>query len=677
MNTTDLVHHFSADVPPQQTAPRKALAPSRYELVGPVRNSILRGRSDLISRQRLDGSWAGNSTCDVSSLVHLVLLDAYLARVPSEATAQAVPAILHEQQPAGGWSFAPDGAESLDASVLAYFALKLAGENANRPEMVRARQVIRQRAGADACAAATRLWFAVLGQITYDQCPPIVPEWLLTTCCTGLLSAPDERRLAAYAVVWTTRPRREVEFARGIRELFVEQPQNWPTPQNYLAEQPAAALSGFWLGCERIGLLPLRKRALDRANFLLTEAALEPPRDALHGDELAWGRIALGALGHGQGSRVISAWDRQQEEFVGAEPDDARSQPATSLTADTAMAIEALRASGIAVHETPVAAGIDWLLTHRLQSRNQNRPAIEVTELLQVSGSLLALDTSTDPALPPKIKVAFRRSAATRGRRERRPAIQFEQFVDQLLRDALTLQQGDGGWSFSDRSRWNHRFRGLIRASARCQKGASEAVPTGTMLELLSRHARVANDTPIARGVAFLRSRQRGDGRWESNDGTQPLFATACVVRGLLAVGIEGSDPIVAAGVNWLLVQQQSSGGWREACNTCTGNGQLLTDEPTVIETAATILALVAAGLANHEATRRGVEFLIDCQQDDGSWSESQSTDLGSAARRGSNDLHFSAWSLIALSRWVVAIKSRSDGDEPSHLRLICGDLGS
>ena len=192
------------------------------------------------------------------------------------------------------------------------------------------------------------------------------------------------------------------------------------------------------------------------------------------------------------------------------------------------------------------------------------------------------------------------------------------------------------------------------------------------MLELLSRHARLAHRTPIARGVAFLRSSQCGDGRWQNADGMEPILATACAVRGLLAAGIEASDPTVAAGVNWLLVQQQSSGGWREACRPCPGNGELLAVESSVTETAATILALVAAGLANHEATRRGVELLIDCQQDDGAWSETQSTDFDSAAHWGGSDLHFSAWSLIALARWVVAIADHARGDEPSHLRLIC-----
>ena len=113
-----------------------------------------------------------------------------------------------------------------------------------RPGLFRleARRRRRQPTGHEPCAgrrsasaavptrptSATRLWLALLGQIDYDCCPPIAPEWLLTAPCTGSLPATDERRLAALSVVWSLRPRREVELARGVRELFIESPRDWP-----------------------------------------------------------------------------------------------------------------------------------------------------------------------------------------------------------------------------------------------------------------------------------------------------------------------------------------------------------------------------------------------------------------------------------------------------------------
>ena len=202
---------------------RPALVPSHYELAAPVRSSIFRARHYLVAQQRLDGSWAGRKSGDISSLSHLVLLFTYLGRDGSEPVKQAARAILRDQRSDGGWSLAPDGPIDLQASVLAYFALKLAGEDASQPDMSRARQAIRERGGADAADAATRLWLALLGQIDYDHCLPIAPEWLLMAPFMVRLSSTDERRLAALSVVCSLRPQREVELvawcARAIYRI--------------------------------------------------------------------------------------------------------------------------------------------------------------------------------------------------------------------------------------------------------------------------------------------------------------------------------------------------------------------------------------------------------------------------------------------------------------------------
>lgn len=655
MNTTDLVQFLLADTPPRQAAARPALAPSRYELAAPVRSSILRGRSELVDAQRVDGSWAACSGRDAASLSLLVLRDAYLKHGPSEFAEFAATAILHEQTSTGGWSLRRGSAFDLDTSVLAYFALKLAGESACRPELVRARQAIRANGGADGCSATARLWFALLGQIDYEICPPIAPEWLLMPGCTDSLSATDICLLAARSVVWATRPTREVALPRGIRELFIEAPQCWRPPAGRDQQPPIPSFAGFWKGCERIGWMPLRRRALERADFLLTEATVESATDDLRCDELVWRRIAFDALGHDNDSGVVIACQRLLDQFALGEPDDARSRPHTNLTSDTTLAIEALRASGMGADDDSIAAAIDWLLAYRLNPAHPTKHIGEIASLVQVCGCLDDFGETNGGTLPPDIKLA----GTKRHLREcldRRPCIELEQCSENLRGKAISWQRSDGGWALADNQSRSSRNHGVLRAAVRRSTGVSDAASTGMMLTFITRLPRASDLAPIARAVAFLRSSQCGDGSWACGDGTSSIAATAWAVRGLIAAGSEPRDTAVAAGVNWLLVQQQTSGSWREHVEQPTAK-RFVGVEPAIVETAAAVLALVEADLADDEATRRGIEVLVNCDATDGS------------------DLHTTAWILIALSQWHLAIAKLGDRNEPASLHLVCDDL--
>ncbi len=73
----------------------------------------------------------------------------------------------------------PGGGVEISGSVKAYFALKLTGHDPAAEHMQRARQAILAHGGADAVNSYTRFFLALLGQISYDQCPAVPPEVVL------------------------------------------------------------------------------------------------------------------------------------------------------------------------------------------------------------------------------------------------------------------------------------------------------------------------------------------------------------------------------------------------------------------------------------------------------------------------------------------------------------------
>ena len=91
---------------------------------------------------------------------------------------QAAQYLVEKQLPDGGWAMYPGGRVEISASVKAYFALKLTGHDPSAEYMQRARQAILAHGGADAVNSFTRFYLALLGQISYDQCPEVPPEMI-------------------------------------------------------------------------------------------------------------------------------------------------------------------------------------------------------------------------------------------------------------------------------------------------------------------------------------------------------------------------------------------------------------------------------------------------------------------------------------------------------------------
>jgi squalene-hopene/tetraprenyl-beta-curcumene cyclase len=141
------------------------------------------------------------------------------------------------------------------------------------------------------------------------------------------------------------------------------------------------------------------------------------------------------------------------------------------------------------------------------------------------------------------------------------------------------------------------------------------------------------------------------------------------VVEMLAHEGLSGHQP-ARRGIKWLLDNQEADGSWfgRWGANHIYGTG-------------AVVPALIAAGLPTvHPAVRRSVKWLEQHQNADGGWGEDlRSYRDKSWVGRGDSTASQTAWALLALLaagergtatergiRWLVATQ-RDDGtwDEP------------
>ena len=654
MNTMELVHFVSTGERPRQQPVCLSTPPFFSELIRPARQAILCARQHLLGEQRSDGSWVEMQTCDAGAASQLVLLLRYLDEEPNKLAGQATTTILDEQLPTGGWSLVPNGPVDLSTSVQAYVALKLLGLDPSDSRLARAREVIRQAGGADGADGTTRFFLALLGQVDYDRCAPIPPELLV-------LNRDRVTYLAPLAAIWAHRPVHDVGVERGVRELFVKAPRNWDKPRSAggLRETRYSVFAPLLRWCERLGWTFLRKRALERAESQLLRNINPESIGQLDFSELVWHTIAIHALGYQSDSPEFRACEERLNALVriDEESDTARPQLRASPLPVTIAMLESLAASGMGATHPSAAAAVEWLSQFR-RSAGLPLGVADLAGLLQLLST--RADGCVDDGLPPEIDVRRNRSRRTNRRNggALTRAARIGRVAAPLVARLLAQQNADGGWS------------------ARVDRNGDSAPDvTGNVLEALRHHGGERVAAAAGRAVDYLRRAQRPDGSWESATGVRLIHGTSLAVRGLLAADAASDDVAVAAGINWLLVHQDSSGGWGELPCLPTGRARddFVEDGPTASQTAWALLALIAAGRANAPAVRRGIDFLLQTQQDDGPWREPQFVLRDPIARRWfHSDLQATAGPLLALSRWAVAASAtQTDAAEQIPLRLV------
>jgi squalene-hopene/tetraprenyl-beta-curcumene cyclase len=112
-------------------------------------------------------------------------------------------------------------------------------------------------------------------------------------------------------------------------------------------------------------------------------------------------------------------------------------------------------------------------------------------------------------------------------------------------------------------------------------------------------------------------------------------------------------DPAVRRSVGWLMNKQNPDGGWGESNDSYAQSPDEREGFPsTAYQSAWGLLGLLAAGEARSDAARRGAEFLMRTQQADGLWSDPSFTAPGFPRvfylRYHGYSAYFPLWALAA-----------------------------
>jgi squalene-hopene/tetraprenyl-beta-curcumene cyclase len=702
---------------------RLSADPQTFKMLAmPVRRAIARTRKWLLDRQFSDGSWCAELEGDTILESETILLYAYLGQENSETARDLAARIIEQQLPEGGWAMYPGGKLEISGSVKAYFALKLTGHDPSAEYMQRARQAILTNGGADAVNSYTRFYLAMLGQISYEQCPAVPPEVMLLPKWFPVnlyaVSAWSRTIIVPLSIISAFRPMTEIAPGRGIRELFLREPENWPPLR--CAGLPGGTglfswdrffrgVDGLLKWCQRRRILPLRKRAIEAAEAWMVNrfersdglGAIYPP--------IVWSIVALKCLGYADDSPEVQYNHKQLEDLILRDEDTGavRLQPCKSPVWDTAITLRSLASGGISPENKSVRKAVSWLLKRQIREpgdwsenvaatpggwcfeyANDFYPDVDDTAMvLMALRAQFPVVSRHAQALPPEFGLvddlddveddwadgmtidlaAFSRrrkdsedvaaNDAERGEETVATLDETVQAIDRGLQWLLAMQNKDGGWGAFDRNNDRQFLCYVPFADHNAMIDPSTPDLTGRVLECLGKLGRRMGDPAVDRAVAYLRQTQEADGSWFGRWGVNYIYGTWQSIVGLAAVGVPANDPAILAGANWLLAHQQACGGWGESADTYEHPHLRGQGTPTASQTAWAVMGLLAAGMAGHSAVTRGIRYLSLMQEDDGSWNESEFTGTGFPKVFYLKYHYYPIYfPLLALAQWAVQI---------------------
>jgi len=594
-------------------------------------DAIARAQENLLRQQKADGHWCGELLADSTLCSDFTLFMHWCGEVDGQMQQRCIRHILRRQLPDGGWNIYFGGASEINASVKAYFALKLAGISADAPFMQEARANILRLGGIPAMNTFSKLYLALLGQFPWKYLPTIPVEMVLLPSWAPFhiykMSSWSRAMLIPLAIINHFKPSRVLPGEKQLHELYPLATENQdlrlPRSERFFTWR------NFFLRVDDVfkflhplEFRPMRQRALEEAERWMLERIGEGS-DGLATVYPAMLNclIALRALGY---PKTHPVYAKAAKDFAGLfidDPDDFRIQPCLSPVWDTAINMIALAESGLSPEHPALQKAADWLIKKEVRIRGDwavNNPHPEA------SGWAFEYNNVYYPDVDDTTMVLM-------GLRLVRP--QDRQPLDGLFRRAidwlLSFQCDDGGWAAFDKNVTTPWLEDMPFADHNAILDPTCSDLTARTLELFGYIGFDRNKRSVRDALQYLIDTQDDDGSWYGRWGVNYIYGTWQVLRGLRAIGQNMTQDWVLRGRDWLESCQNDDGGWGETCvtyddSTCKGRG-----ESTASQTAWAVMGICACGDLDRPSIQRGLRFLLSSQKSDGSWYEPQITGTG------------------------------------------------
>ncbi len=588
----------------------------------------------LFDIQEDEGYWQGDFKSNPTIEAEHLMLTKYLGIEDEEEWEKIVNYLKRKQLDDGSWNIFPNGKGNLSTTIECYFALRLAGVSPESQELVEAREFIMDRGGIPEARVFTKIWLSLFGIWDWDDVPAMPPE---------LIFFPDWFPINIYEfgswargtivpllIVLSKRPVHDLPEDKQLSELY---PEDWEGVSAEEDEEDDYSLFSwarlFQIADDalkyyhKLPWQPGRKKAIEKCEEWILERQEED--GSWGGIQPPWvySLLALDTLGYTLDDPVMEKGIEGLDSFSQEKGEEKKLQACVSPVWDTIWAIIALAESDYPENDDSIRKAGNWLLEQEI--REKGDWAVDVKEDVEPGGWAFEFANENYPDTDDTAEAVIALDEIDLGDSERQKSAAMDRAIDWLL----AMQSSNGGWGAFDRNNDNELLYEIPFADFGAMIDPPTSDVTAHVLEMLGRQGFDLSDEPVRRGYEFLREKQNEDGSWFGRWGVNYIYGTGCVLPALEEIGEDMSKPYVRKAVDWIKEHQNDDGGWGETVESYSNPELAGEGESTPSQTAWSLISLIAAGEVDDPATRRGVEYLLEHQTEEGTWEEKNYTGTG------------------------------------------------
>ncbi len=596
-----------------------------------VKEAIARSQEHLLAIQEPDGYWWAELESNVTITAEVVLLHKIWQTDKTRPFDKVEAYLRSQQREHGGWElYYGDGGE-LSTTIEAYMALRLLDVPATDPALVKAKKFILQHGGISKSRIFTKMHLALIGCYDWRGLPSIPPSIMLLPETSPFtiyeMSSWARGSTVPLLIVFDRKPVYKLEQPINLDELYAEGIANvrYELPRSNDWTDIFVTLDDAFKLAENFNLIPFREEGLAAAEKWVLE------RQEATGD---WGGIipamlnsllGLRSLDYDVNDPIIQRGLTAVDNFAVETETSYRIQPCISPVWDTAWCLRALVESGIAAdHPALVKAG-SWLLDKQILDYGDW--AVK-NKGVTPGGWAFEFDNRFYPDLDDSAVVVMGLSQV-----KLPDETQKQKAIARCLNWMASMQCKPGGWAAFDLDNDQDWINLIPYGDLKAMIDPNTADVTARVLEMLGECSLSMDDRRIQRAIAYLIREQEADGSWFGRWGVNYIYGTSGVLAALNLIAPTRCREQIEQGAAWLVSCQNFDGGWGETCASYSDTSLKGQGISTASQTAWALLGIMAAvegiDFAGETAIERGIEYLLETQQADGTWDEDQFTGTG------------------------------------------------
>ncbi|KAH8592117.1 oxidosqualene:lanosterol cyclase [Bisporella sp. PMI_857] len=605
------------------------------------------------------GQWAAESSGPLLMLP-VVVISCYVTNTPiPPAHAVEIKRYLFSQQHLveGGWGWHVEAKSSNIGTALNYVTLRLLGASKDDPRLAKARKFLHSVGGAIYGPSVSKHFLSVLGVMEWSCVSPFLPEvWLLPdTDPTAPMNWYVHTRTNylpmsyLWSKKWTytpdaltteirselyTKPYETVNFS-GHRDSIADTDNNWP--KSWLVHFMNFLMVWLWLPIRWSSLI---KRAEDRVYELMQaddkntdSIGLSPISNAL--------QLVVCYSHDGENSESVRIHREKILAYFWMKEEGMLCNLCEGTQSwDTAMSIQAVGAAGLAgdpKYRTTLTKAQEFLEYHQVTTNVENQENC----YREPRKGGWAFGTKYHGYIISECTAEGLRSILQLQELHKFPKLisaeRLQDSVDCLLR----LQNDTGGFCIYEKRRCSPKLELLDAAEFSGKSMVSYDYVECTTSVITSlfwfqkfypKYRTNEIEAVKHKGLSFIRQSQQKDGGWPGTWGICFSYGAMWALETLALNGeYYSTSDYSRRGCEFLLSLQREDGGWGESYLSAEQKTYIAEKESQVVQTAWACLALMEANYPNKEPITKGIKLVMSRQQAKGQWLQEAlegSTDL-------------------------------------------------